>query len=96
LKGPEVRAGLEKVGDATALGDAIAQWRRCRDDHRRKAIESFRDKQIAHWGTLQTPPPIIKDIFAVSRMTATAMVRLANGAGVVTLSLDRTSLYRNP
>jgi hypothetical protein len=88
LKGPEVRAGLEKVGNAAALSDAIARWRRCRDDHRRTSIESFRDKQIAHWGTLETPPPIVNDIFAMSRMTATAMARLANGAGVVTLGLD--------
>jgi hypothetical protein len=88
LKDRDVKAELEKIGDPVALSDAIAQWARCRDDHRRKSIKEFRDKQIAHWGTLETPAPIINDIFAVSRMTATAMTRLANGTGVVTLGLD--------
>jgi hypothetical protein len=78
-----------------ALSDAIAQWRRCRDDQRRSSIEGFRDKQIAHWGTPKAPLPIVNDIFAMSRMTATAMARLANGAGVVTLGLDTQLLnYR--
>jgi hypothetical protein len=88
LKDQEVRTELEKIGDPVALSDAIAQWARCRDDHRRGSIKEFRDKQIAHWGTLKAPPPIVNDIFAVSRMTATAMTRLANGTGVVALSLD--------
>jgi hypothetical protein len=88
LKDQDVRAELEKIGDPVALTDAIERWGRCCDNHRRKSIEDFRDKQIAHWGTLKTPPPIVNDIFAVSRMTATAMTRLANGAGVVTLGLD--------
>jgi hypothetical protein len=88
LKDQDVRTEFEKIGDPTALNDAIAQWAKCRGDHRRGSIKQFRDKQIAHWGTLEHPPPIINDIFAFSRMTAIAMTRLANGTGVVTLSLD--------
>jgi hypothetical protein len=88
LKDQAVKTELEKIGDAAALSDAIAQWRRCRDDHRRPSIEGFRDKQIAHWGTPKAPMPIVNDIFAMSRMTASAMVRLANGAGVTSLNLD--------
>jgi hypothetical protein len=83
-----VRSSVEKIGDPAALNDAIAQWARCRDDQRRPSIKTFRDKRIAHWGTLEVSPPIINDIFAVSRKTATAMARLAAGAGVVTLALD--------
>jgi hypothetical protein len=88
LKDQDVRTELEKIGDPAGLSAAITQWGRCRDDHRRSSIKEFRDKQIAHWGTLETPPPIVNDIFAVSRMTATAMTLLANGSGVVALSLD--------
>jgi hypothetical protein len=88
LKDQDIRTGLEKIGDPAALSAAVTQWGRCRDDHRRGSIKEFRDKQIAHWGTLKAPPPIINDIFAVSRMTATAMTLLANGSGVVALSLD--------
>jgi hypothetical protein len=88
LKDQNVRAELEKIGDPLALSDAIARWARCRDDHRRKSIKDFRDRQIAQLGTLETPAPIVNDIFAVSRTTAAAMTALANGAGVVKLSLD--------
>jgi hypothetical protein len=88
LKDGDVKAELEKVGDPAALSDAIAQWARCRDDRRRRSIKDFRDKQIAHWGKLETPAPIINDIFAMSRMTAAAMTALANGARVVELGLD--------
>jgi hypothetical protein len=88
LKDQDVLSAVQKIGDPVALKNAIAQWARCRDDHRRPSIEIFRDKQIAHWGKLEIDPPIVNDIFAVSEMTATAMARLAVGAGVVTLSLD--------
>jgi hypothetical protein len=88
LKDPAVRAEIEKMGNPTALADAISLWAKCRGDHRRPAIDPFRDKQIAHWGSLRNAPPIINDIFALSRATAAALERLAQGTGVVTLSLD--------
>jgi hypothetical protein len=88
LKNQDVRAELEKIGDPAALSDAITQWRGCRDDNRRKSIETFRHKRVAHWGTPKGPAPVVNDIFAISRMTANAMTALANGAGVVKLSLN--------
>jgi hypothetical protein len=36
---------------------------------------------------MQSQAPVINDIFAMSRATATGMELLAQGAGVVTLSL---------
>jgi hypothetical protein len=87
LKEPAVRSEVEQNGDTAALAQAVTLWYRCRDDHRQQPIRSFRDKQIAHWGNLKTHPPIINDIFAVSRATAAALERLAQGTGVVTLSL---------
>jgi hypothetical protein len=71
--------GRAAVGVLRELGDA---------HNRRKSIENFRHKQVAHWGTPEEPAPIVNDIFAISRMTANAMTALANGAGVVKLSLD--------
>jgi hypothetical protein len=88
LKDPAVRSEVEKTGDAAALAQAVTLWTKCRDDHRQQTIRSFRDKQIAHWGALKGHPPIINDIFAVSRATAVALEWLAQGTGVVTLSLS--------
>jgi hypothetical protein len=88
LKDPTVRSEVEKRGNPAALADAIMLWAKCRGDNRRQSIQTFRDKQIAHWGTLATTPPIIDDIFAVTRATATALERLAQGTGVVSLSLN--------
>jgi hypothetical protein len=88
LKDPTVRSEVEKIGNPTVLAEAISLWTKCRGDHRRQSIGAFRDKQIAHWGSLKNPPPIINDIFAVSHATATALERLAQGTGVVSLSLD--------
>jgi hypothetical protein len=73
------------------LAQAVTMWATCRGDHRRKSIEAFRDKQVAHWGSLKSPPPIINDIFDFSRATAAALERLAQGTGVVTLSLPANS-----
>ena len=87
LKDPTVRSEVERMGNPTALAEAIALWTRCRGDHRRQSINDFRDTQVAHWGRPKNPPPIINDIFAVSHATATALERLAQGTGVVTLSL---------
>jgi hypothetical protein len=88
LKDAAVQADVEKVGDPATLAEAIALWAKCRGDHRRQSITAFRDKQIAHWGSLKTRPPIINDIFTVSHATAAALERLAQATGVVTLSLD--------
>jgi hypothetical protein len=88
LKDQAMRCEIAKTGNATALADAIARWAKCRGDNQLQSIRAFRDKQIAHWGHLKKPPPIINDIFAVSRATAVALERLAQGTGVVTLSLD--------
>jgi hypothetical protein len=88
LKNTTVRSEIEKTGDSVLLDEAIALWAQCRGDHRRKRIEHFRDKQIAHLGQLTSPPPIINDILAMSRKTASALERLAQGTGVVGLSLD--------
>jgi hypothetical protein len=90
-----VRSEVEKQGDPKALADAIKLWTSCRSDHRLGSVKAFRDKQIAHWGSPTKSPPIINDLFAVSRATATALERLAHGTGVVTLSLDSQLLgYR--
>jgi AbiU2 len=88
LKDTAVRSEIEKTGNSALLDEAIALWAQCRGDHRRERIGHFRDKQIAHLGQLTRPPPIIDDILVMSRKTATALERLAQGAGVVTLSLD--------
>ena len=89
LKDPVVRTELEAMGsDLCALDEAVALWTKCRGDYRRQSIHDFRDKQVAHWGIQNRPSPVINDIFAVTRATATALERLAQGVGVVTLSVD--------
>jgi hypothetical protein len=91
LEEPTVRAGVVKgIGDVAALTEAMRLWQKCRADHRLESVLTFRDKQVAHlsaWNA-EIPRPIINDIFAVSYATATAFEKLAQGAGVVTLSLD--------
>jgi AbiU2 len=88
LKDGTTRAAVEAKGNAVLLAEAIALWSKCRGDHRLNSVLAFRDKQIAHWGELGQRAPIINDIFAVSRATATVFEKLAQGCGVVTLSLD--------
>ncbi len=88
LNDPPIRAEVEQIGNATALAKAISLWVKCRADNKLNSIRAFRNKQIAHWGEMKTRPPVINDIFAMSRRTATALELLAQGAGVVTLSLD--------
>lgn len=85
-----VRAAVGSEGNAALLTDAISLWSRCRGDHRLNSVLVFRDKQVAHWGELGAGQraPIIDDVFAISRATATAFEKLAQGCGVVTLSLD--------
>lgn len=86
LKDSAVRTEVEKLGNAAALGEAIALWLKCRGDHRLQAVLDFRDKQIAHWGT-PNAQPVINDILAVSRATAMAIERLAQGAGAITVAM---------
>lgn len=88
LKDPAVRNEVERTGNARALAQAIAHWSKCRGDNRLTPIRTFRHKQIAHWGQTTTQGPIINDIFAMSRETATAIELLAQGTGVVSLTLD--------
>jgi hypothetical protein len=88
LKDPALKSQVEQSGDRSKLDEAIALWTKCRADHRRQAIHDFRDKQVAHWGVQQSAPPIINDIFAVTRATAAALERLAQGTGIVTLSTN--------
>ena len=87
LKDTALRTEVEKSGNTTALANAIGHWAQCRDDNRLNAMRDFRDKQIAHWGQMKTQAPVINDIFAMSRETATGIELLAQGTGVVTLSL---------
>lgn len=87
LKDHALRKEVEKSGDPTALANAIRLWAKCRGDNKLNTMRGFRDKQIAHWGQMQSQAPVINDIFAMSRATATGMELLAQGAGVVTLSL---------
>jgi hypothetical protein len=82
-----VRSEIEKKGDRAILDEAIKLWAKCRGDHRRQSIDRFRHKQIAHWGILKNRKPIINDVLAVSRATASALERLAQGTGVVSLTL---------
>ena len=88
LSDPVVRSAVERTGHPSTLAEAAALWTQCRGDHRRRSINDFRDKQIAHWGTQNHTSPIINDIFAVTRATATALERLAQGTGVVGLSVE--------
>ncbi|MBR1298537.1 hypothetical protein [Bradyrhizobium sp. AUGA SZCCT0042] len=89
LGDPVVRSAVEKTGRLpSTLTEAVALWMQCRGDHRRQSIHDYRDKQIAHWGTQKHSSPIINDIFAVTRATATALERLAQGTGVVSLSVE--------
>lgn len=68
-------------GDVSTLNAAEALWAKCRADHRLPSIHDYRNKQIAHWGTQNHPSPIINDIFYVTRATAAALERLAQGTG---------------
>ena len=87
LEDPAVRSEIEKKGDRAILDEASKLWAKCRGDHRRQSIDRFRHKQIAHWGILKNRKPIINDVLAVSRATASALERLAQGTGVVSLTL---------
>jgi hypothetical protein len=93
LKDPVVRSEVEKTGNSSAMQEAIELWAKLRGDHRLQSIQDFRDKQIAHWGVQKHQPPIINDILAVSRATATALELLAQGTGAVTLSLDSQLVF---
>ena len=90
LKDPSIRADVESKGNPAAMIEAVALWSKCRGDHRLSSFLAFRDKEIAHRSELDfnIPRPIINDILAISRNTATLFERLAQGAGAVTLSLD--------
>jgi AbiU2 len=91
LKEPRVRSGVESTGNAAVLAEAIRLWAQCCGDHRLQSVLNFRNKQIAHRSELDAkiPLPIINDIFAISRARATVFERLAQGTGVISLSLDR-------
>src|SRR6516225_7160969 len=88
LEDPAVRSEIKKKGDRAILDEAIKLWAKCRGDHRRQSIDRFRHKQIAHWGILKNRKPIINDVLAVSRATASALEGLAQGTGVVSLTLQ--------
>ena len=90
LKDPAIRSDVEKSGEAAALAEAVTLWANSRGDYRLHSIRQYRDKFVAHRGTwdAKIPLPIINDIFAVTQATARALERLAQGTGVVTLSLD--------
>lgn len=88
LKDPVVTAAVVAAGgDFSTLNAASALWAKCRGDHRLPGIKDFRDKQIAHSGTQKLPSPIINSIFDVTRATADALERLAQGTGIITLSV---------
>lgn len=74
--------------DLSALDEAVALWAKCRGDHRRQALHDFRDKQVAHWAIQKRPSPVINNLFAVPRATATALERLAQGTRVMTLTVE--------
>jgi hypothetical protein len=74
--------------DLSALDEAVALWAKCRGDHRRQALHDFRNKQVAHWAIQKLPSPVINNLFAVTRATATALERLAQGTRVVTLTVE--------
>ena len=88
LKDATVQIAVGSDGNAAFLAEAIALLSKCRGDHRLSPVLAFRDKQVAHWSELGRRAPIINDIFAVSLNTAAAFEKLAQGCGVVTLSLD--------
>jgi hypothetical protein len=89
LKDPVVRTELETMGsDLSALDEAVALWAECRGDPRRRALHDFRDKQVAHWAIQKRPSPVINNLFAVTRATATALERLAQRTRVVTLTVE--------
>jgi len=90
LKDPAVRADV--VGKATEadMVDAEVQWNKCIGDHRLPAFLHFRDKYLAHLGEPEDgiPLPTYGEVFGLAKDTAQAMEKLAQGAGVVSLSLD--------
>jgi hypothetical protein len=90
LKDSQTRSFVETTppGDATALAEAINLWTKCRSDHRCGPVLKMRDKQIAHWSLVRTPPPIANDIIGFGVATARALEKLAQGSGAVSLSLD--------
>ena len=90
LKDPSIRAAVESKGNAAALKEAEELWLKCRGDNRLSSFLMFRDKEVAHLGDFDFnfSRPIVNDILAISRNTATVFVRLAHGAGGVSFSLD--------
>jgi hypothetical protein len=55
-----------------------AQWKKCRDDHRRHLVNEFRDKYTAHLGEpTELPEPTHQELFEFGAETAKAMELLA-------------------
>jgi hypothetical protein len=90
LKDAAVRADVVTAGSDSALAEADTRWGKCIGDHRLPAFLHFRDKYLAHLGEPKDgiPIPTYGEVFGLAEDTARAMEKLAQGAGVVSLSLD--------
>jgi hypothetical protein len=77
------------VGSPVEIVAAIAQWQKLRGDHRLQRVLQFRDKQLAHLGTLKDdiPPPIYSDVFSFSEETVDLIDRLAAGTGMANVKV---------
>jgi hypothetical protein len=87
LKSPAIAKDMLNPGD---LPEARKFWVKCCGDHRLERFLHFRDKFLAHLGEPDPDMdiPTYGEVFTIARQTATALEKLANATGVVTLSLD--------
>jgi hypothetical protein len=83
----EVQNGKHSRG---LLEEAMEMWNRNRGNHLYQRFMEFRDTQLVHFSERNPdiPTPLVKDIFDFTRLTTTALERLANGTGVVGLTLE--------
>jgi hypothetical protein len=79
------------------IAEAQRLWGQCHGGHRLQRVRTIRDKQLAHVGTWPSAVtrPTNNDALEFAQATTRALEKLAHGAGVVGLSLDRqTPAYK--
>jgi hypothetical protein len=95
LQRGDVKAAVLQRGHAADLAEAQKLWTKCNSNHRLQEFLHFRDKQLVHLGKpdASIPRPLYNDVFSIARATAEVMEKLANGTGIVGLSVDSQMVF---
>ena len=94
LSDPSIFDEVAKAGSRKHLEQACATWRTYDQDARRRRLQHYRDKVVAHAGERDPtiPVPLVSELRNYAMGTADALARLARGSGVVELGLQ-TAAY---